>query len=126
MAWIHFERSAILTVHTHVITRNPRVQVSHENQRTWHLHLSDVQEADRGRYLCQINTAQAKTQSAYLNVVVAPSIDDSRSSSDVIVREGSDVTLQCHADGSPPPAVKWRREDGRKIASHKTSSGRCR
>ncbi len=43
--------------------------VSHENHRTWHLHLNDVQEADRGRYLCQINTAQAKTQSAYLNIV---------------------------------------------------------
>jgi hypothetical protein len=43
--------------------------VSHENHRTWHLHISDVQESDRGRYLCQINTAQAKTQSAYLNVV---------------------------------------------------------
>lgn len=45
------------------------VSVSHENHRTWHLHLNDVQEADRGRYLCQINTAQAKTQSAYLNIV---------------------------------------------------------
>lgn len=43
--------------------------VSHENHGTWHLHLNDVQEADRGRYLCQINTAQAKTQSAYLNIV---------------------------------------------------------
>ena len=92
VAWIHFERSAILTVYNQVITRNPRVggnggiafdnannklieiaviiiSVSHENHRTWHLHLNDVQEADRGRYLCQINTAQAKTQSAYLNIV---------------------------------------------------------
>ena len=56
-------------MHTHVITRNPRVGVSHENHRTWYLHLSDVQEAARGRYLCQINTALSKTQSAYLNVV---------------------------------------------------------
>ena len=35
VAWIHFERSAILTVHTHVITRNPRVTVSHENHKIW-------------------------------------------------------------------------------------------
>jgi len=48
---------------------NFKFQVSHENHRTWHLHLNDVQEADRGRYLCQINTALAKTQSAYLNIV---------------------------------------------------------
>ena len=69
VAWIHFERSAILTVHTHVVTRNPRIGMSHENHRTWYLHLSDIQENDRGRYLCQINTAQVKTQSAYLNIV---------------------------------------------------------
>lgn len=93
VAWIHFERSAILTVHSQVITRNPRVggktrfnysqqrgvsilnptcllmAVSHENHRTWHLHLNDVQESDRGRYLCQINTAATKTQSGYLNIV---------------------------------------------------------
>lgn len=123
--------------------------MSHENHRTWHLHISDVQESDRGRYLCQINTAQAKTQSAYLNVVgicfvfflirgqdyrtcksyllsinlkVPPTIEDSTSSSDVIVREGSDLTLSCHARGSPTPSVKWRREDGRKISSNKSFS----
>ncbi|KAI9553893.1 hypothetical protein GHT06_019163 [Daphnia sinensis] len=122
VAWIHFERSAILTVHSQVITRNPRVGVSHENHRTWHLHLNDVQETDRGRYLCQINTAQAKTQSAYLNIVVPPTIEDSASSSDVIVREGSDLSLTCQARGSPTPSVKWRREDGRKISTNKSFS----
>ncbi|EFX75497.1 hypothetical protein DAPPUDRAFT_323113 [Daphnia pulex] len=122
VAWIHFERSAILTVYNQVITRNPRVGVSHENHRTWHLHLNDVQEADRGRYLCQINTAQAKTQSAYLNIVVPPTIEDSASSSDVIVREGSDLSLTCQARGSPTPSVKWRREDGRKISTNKSFS----
>ena len=128
--------------------------MSHENHRTWHLHISDVQESDRGRYLCQINTAQAKTQSAYLNVVgiklllfarktercvmykvallvslpkiVPPTIEDSTSSSDVIVREGSDLTLTCQARGSPTPSVKWRREDGRKISSNKSFSCKFR
>ncbi len=52
-----------------VITRNPRIGVSHEGTRTWNLHIRDVQRADQGRYMCQINTAKAKTRLGYLNVV---------------------------------------------------------
>jgi hypothetical protein len=69
VAWMHFEQSAILTVHNHVITRNPRISVSHDKHRTWFLHISNVQEEDKGRYMCQINTVQAKTQFGYLHVV---------------------------------------------------------
>lgn len=56
------------------------------------------------------------------NSKVPPTIDDSASSSDVIVREGSDLNLNCHAKGSPAPSVKWRREDGRKITTSKSFS----
>ncbi|XP_049830703.1 lachesin-like isoform X1 [Schistocerca gregaria] len=122
VAWMHFEQSAILTVHNHVITRNPRISVTHDKHRTWFLHISNVQEEDKGRYMCQINTVTAKTQFGYLHVVVPPNIDDSLSSSDVIVREGADVTLTCHASGSPPPSVKWKRDDGSKIAINKSLS----
>ncbi|XP_049318593.1 lachesin isoform X3 [Bactrocera dorsalis] len=73
VAWMHFEQSAILTVHNHVITRNPRISVTHDKHdrhRTWYLHISNVHEEDKGRYMCQINTVTAKTQFGYLNVVV--------------------------------------------------------
>lgn len=69
---MHFEQSAILTVHNHVITRNPRVSVTHDKHdrhRTWYLHINNVHEEDKGRYMCQINTVTAKTQFGYLNVV---------------------------------------------------------
>ncbi|XP_021932587.1 protein CEPU-1-like [Zootermopsis nevadensis] len=122
VAWMHFEQSAILTVHNHVITRNPRISVTHDKHRTWFLHISNVQEEDKGRYMCQINTVTAKTQFGYLHVVVPPNIDDSLSSSDVIVRETANVTLTCHATGSPPPIVKWKRDDGSKIAINKSLS----
>jgi len=69
VAWMHFEQSAILTVNSHVITRNPRITVSHDKHRTWFLHINNVQQEDRGRYMCQINTITAKTQIGYLNVV---------------------------------------------------------
>ena len=70
MAWIHYDRSAILTVKNNVITRSPRIGVSSEGGgRTWLLHIRDVQRADQGAYMCQINTAKAKTRLGYLNVV---------------------------------------------------------
>ncbi|XP_055545209.1 lachesin-like [Wyeomyia smithii] len=125
VAWMHFEQSAILTVHNHVITRNPRISVTHDKHdkhKTWFLHISNVQEEDKGRYMCQINTVTAKTQFGYLHVVVPPNIDDSLSSSDVIVREGSNVTLKCRATGSPHPLVKWKRDDNSKITINKSLS----
>ncbi|GLV43068.1 Dpr-interacting protein zeta [Carabus blaptoides fortunei] len=122
VAWMHFEQSAILTVHNHVITRNPRISVTHDKHRTWFLHISNVQEEDKGRYMCQINTVTAKTQFGYLHVVVPPNIDDSLSSSDVIVREGANETLTCKATGSPTPNVKWKRDDNTKITINKTLS----
>lgn len=69
---MHFEQSAILTVHNHVITRNPRISVTHDKHdkhKTWYLHINDVKEEDKGRYMCQINTVTAKTQFGYLHVV---------------------------------------------------------
>lgn len=69
---MHFEQSAILTVHNHVITRNPRISVTHDKHdkhRTWYLHINNVHEEDKGRYMCQINTVTAKTQFGYVHVV---------------------------------------------------------
>ena len=41
-----------------------------------------------------------------------PDILDYPTSSDMVVREGSNVTLKCAATGSPKPTIVWRREDG--------------
>lgn len=46
---------------------------------------------------------------------VPPDILDYMSSTDMIVREGSNVTLRCIAKGSPPPITLWKREDGKTI-----------
>ncbi|XP_076475383.1 lachesin isoform X2 [Bombus vancouverensis nearcticus] len=122
VAWMLFDKSAILTVQSHVITRNPRISVTHDKHRTWFLHIKDVREDDKGKYMCQINTATAKTQYGYLHVVVPPNIEDYQSSSDVIVREGANVSLTCKATGSPKPAISWKRDDSSKISINKTYS----
>jgi Immunoglobulin I-set domain. len=46
---------------------------------------------------------------------VPPRILLDRTSTDVVVREGTEVTLECSAVGYPEPYVAWRREDGKAI-----------
>nr|CAI5826174.1 unnamed protein product [Callosobruchus analis] len=71
--------------------------------------------------MCQINTDPMKSQTGYLNVVVPPDILDYPTSTDMVVDEGSNVSLKCIAKGSPEPSIIWKREDGELIRfSNKT------
>nr|XP_033205060.1 neurotrimin-like [Bombus vancouverensis nearcticus] len=115
VAWLRVDTQTILTIANHVITKNHRIGVTHTERKTWHLHIRDVSESDRGAYMCQINTDPMKSQTGYLDVVVPPDILDYMTSTDMIVREGSNVTLRCAAKGSPTPNITWRREDGETI-----------
>ncbi len=63
------ETKTILTIHRHVISRNYRITLSHSDNRNWILHINNVQEADRGGYMCQVNTVPMLSQIGYLDVV---------------------------------------------------------
>ncbi|XP_012136049.2 neurotrimin [Megachile rotundata] len=115
VAWLRVDTQTILTIANHVITKNNRIGVTHTERITWHLHIREVRESDRGAYMCQINTDPMKSQTGYLEVVVPPDILDYSTSTDMVVREGSNVTLRCAATGSPKPNITWRREDGEAI-----------
>ncbi|XP_023717610.1 opioid-binding protein/cell adhesion molecule homolog isoform X2 [Cryptotermes secundus] len=112
VAWLRVDTQTILTIASHVITKNHRIGVTHSDHRTWYLHVREVRETDRGWYMCQINTDPMKSQVGYLEVVVPPDILDYPTSTDMVVREGTNVTLRCAATGSPQPTVTWRREGG--------------
>nr|CAI5826172.1 unnamed protein product [Callosobruchus analis] len=121
VAWLKVDTQTILTIHNHVITKNSRIGVSHSEQNVWHLHIKDIRESDEGWYMCQINTDPMKSQTGYLNVVVPPDILDYPTSTDMVVDEGSNVSLKCIAKGSPEPSIIWKREDGELIRfSNKT------
>ncbi|XP_075536559.1 neurotrimin-like isoform X1 [Dermacentor variabilis] len=111
VAWIHTDRHMLISMHDNLITTNPRYNIAHNGHRTWQLHVREVEEADRGEYMCQINTNPMKKMMGYLHVVVPPRIDDENTSSDAEVHENSDVSLRCRATGTPEPVIKWRRED---------------
>jgi hypothetical protein len=73
------DTKAIQAIHDHVITHNPRVSVSHSDYSTWNLHVKNVQEEDRGMYMCQINTDPMKSQvrdcSFVSNVLISVAIN---------------------------------------------------
>lgn len=69
MAWLRVDTQTILTIHSHVITKNQRISVTHSEHKTWYLHIKEVRESDRGWYMCQINTDPMKSQVGYLDVV---------------------------------------------------------
>ncbi|XP_048521316.1 neuronal growth regulator 1 [Dendroctonus ponderosae] len=115
VAWLRVDTQTILTIHSHVITKNHRIAVTHTEHRNWYLHIRDIKETDMGWYMCQINTDPMKSQMGFLNVVVPPDILDYPTSNDLFVREGLNVTLQCAATGSPIPNISWRREGGEAI-----------
>ncbi|XP_015606057.1 lachesin isoform X1 [Cephus cinctus] len=112
VAWLRVDTQTILTIASHVITKNHRIAVTHSGHRTWSLHIKDTRETDRGWYMCQVNTDPMSSNTGFLEVVVPPDILDDPTSTDMVVREGSNVTLRCAATGTPEPTVTWRREAG--------------
>ncbi|KAL2724023.1 lachesin-like isoform X1 [Vespula squamosa] len=124
VAWVHVGRQMLLTIHKHVVVKIPRFSVSHDNQKTWLLHINGVQQDDRGYYMCQVNTNPMMSQVGFLQVVVPPNILDSLSTeSTVAVRENQNITLTCKADGYPTPKLMWKREDGQGISINRHKKG---
>lgn len=69
VAWLRVDTQTILTITTHVITKNHRIVVTHVGHRRWELHIKSTQESDRGFYMCQVNTDPMSSNTGYLNVV---------------------------------------------------------
>ncbi|CAG2115353.1 unnamed protein product, partial [Medioppia subpectinata] len=105
VAWLRVESKTILTIHHHVITRNNRISLSHSDNNVWTLHIKNIQDSDRGGYMCQINTMPMKSQVGYVEVTVPPDFINSDTSTDVMVRENLNVTLKCKAKGHPDPRL---------------------
>ena len=62
VAWLRSDSKAILAIHTHMVTNNPRMSVEHNGHNSWTLRLSNVQRNDSGIYMCQINTEPMTSQ----------------------------------------------------------------
>lgn len=69
VAWLRVDTQTILTISTHVITKNHRISVGHVGHRTWTLHIKDTRLSDRGWYMCQVNTDPMSSNTGFLEVV---------------------------------------------------------
>ena len=58
-----------MSIHKHVVLRQPRFYVTHDKHKTWTLHVTHVTEEDRGHYMCQVNTEKMISQTGYLQVL---------------------------------------------------------
>ena len=63
-----------MSFNEHVITKNPRINVSIPEENKWTLRISDIRRSDAGFYMCQINTDPMMSQLAYLEAVEPPTI----------------------------------------------------
>lgn len=70
---------------------------------------------------CKLQTFQIKV--ILISLAVPPDILDYPTSTDMVVDEGSNVSLQCIAKGSPQPFITWKREDGEMIRLQNGSEG---
>lgn len=79
-------------------------------QAQYTLRIDQVNENDAGIYQCQIAQGTSMPQTARSNVFVRipPTISDNSTRS-VITSVGSDLQMQCYANGYPQPTISWRR-----------------
>ena len=59
------DSKTIQAIHDAVITHNRRVSISGDLFTTFNLHIAQIEEKDRGEYMCQINTDPMTYQAGY-------------------------------------------------------------
>ncbi|XP_047247276.1 limbic system-associated membrane protein isoform X2 [Girardinichthys multiradiatus] len=105
VAWLN--RSNIIFAGEDKWSLDPRVGLVTKGQLEYSLRIQKVDVYDEGSYTCSIQTKQQpKTSQVYLIVQVPATIY--KVSEDIIVNEGSNVTLSCLASGRPDPLITWR------------------
>lgn len=67
VGWLKADDQTILSLHNRLVTHNPRIGITHDNNH-WSLHIRQVKEADKGCYMCQINTSVMKKQVGCVDV----------------------------------------------------------
>ncbi|UYV81092.1 hypothetical protein LAZ67_19002753 [Cordylochernes scorpioides] len=84
------------------------------------LHISKVQAADSGEYRCQgynpyMNERKLAKHSVFLTVIEPSTPAEAQLTVQLPMKTravlGSNVTLECAAEGNPPPDIRWTRKD---------------
>ncbi|XP_078142675.1 neurotrimin isoform X2 [Centroberyx gerrardi] len=104
-AWLN--RSSILYAGEDKWSVDPRVSLVTLNQEEFTIKIENVDMTDEGQYVCAVQTSsRPRTTSVHILVQVPPKIINL--SKDLVVNEGSNVTLMCQASGKPEPSISWK------------------
>ncbi|XP_075471930.1 neuronal growth regulator 1 isoform X3 [Ascaphus truei] len=104
-AWLN--RSSIIFAGGDKWSVDPRVSIASSSKKEYSLRIQKVDIADDGPYTCSVQTEHSpRTMQVHLIVQVSPKIYDI--SSDMVVNEGTNVSLTCLAAGKPEPSISWR------------------
>ncbi|XP_055516059.1 hemicentin-1-like [Leucoraja erinacea] len=75
------------------------------------LRIAEVQVSDAGSYTCVAGSQAGVAERHYhLRIQVPPRIENSRDREEVLVIQGTSVTLTCEASGFPPPLFSWLKD----------------
>ncbi|CAF1034661.1 unnamed protein product [Rotaria magnacalcarata] len=90
-------------------TLSGRVSARKESEEVYEIVFRPIQESDSSVVRCELANTEAQVRLEHtINVLVPPSI--SFVTPDVQVRAGDPVTLECRAQGNPPPLLMWIRQ----------------
>ncbi|KAM7374902.1 hypothetical protein PAMP_007536 [Pampus punctatissimus] len=104
-AWLN--RSSILYAGEEKWSVDPRVSLVTLNQEEFTIKIENVDMTDEGQYVCAVQTSsRPRTTLVHILVQVPPKIINL--SRDIVVNEGSNVTLMCQANGKPEPSISWK------------------
>ncbi|XP_053187482.1 neurotrimin isoform X2 [Scomber japonicus] len=104
-AWLN--RSSILYAGDEKWSVDPRVSLVTLNQEEFTIKIENVDMTDEGQYVCAVQTSnRPRTTVVHILVQVPPKIINL--SRDIVVNEGSNVTLMCQANGKPEPSLSWK------------------
>ncbi|XP_061817905.1 neurotrimin isoform X5 [Nerophis lumbriciformis] len=104
-AWLN--RSSILYAGDEKWSVDPRVSLVTLNQEEFTIKIENVDMTDEGQYVCAVQTSSRPTTTIiHVLVQVPPKIINLPR--DIVVNEGSNVTLMCQADGKPEPLISWK------------------
>jgi len=102
-----------LSSNSALIVRDNRFSMRYDTaSATYTLQIKDVQRTDEAIYQCEIIVGIINKVTKYVELKVSqPPVITDNSTRSVVVQEGNQAELQCHAIGSPAPLVSWRREN---------------
>ncbi|XP_051581270.1 hemicentin-1-like isoform X1 [Myxocyprinus asiaticus] len=87
----------------------PSALLSMDSQRGT-LSILQTKDTHAGEYRC-VAVNSAGTAQGYITLDVGSAPQFTRKPSDLSADIGTNITLQCHAQGHPKPQLSWRRED---------------